>query len=225
MTKMGRLFGIVCAGWLALGACSDSKAPCLATATQPCSCGDAGLAGTQVCGDAGTWGTCDCEEDGLGGSSGGSTPDGSGGTSTSSGGSGGGGNAGSAVSDGGMASMDAASSDAASSGDTGAGDAGAGDAAVGNYLGCGDGDAGPQCPDGQTCRTTFSSPNGVCAAECQENGDCLAPPGDYEATPACAGDNTCRLDCGPMGVPPFPRTCPEGMICRVELGTNSCYPE
>lgn len=229
MTEKANGWMLACAAGLVLGACGDGDKPCLPTATQSCEC-DGGDDGVQVCVEGGTWEACDCTGTGLpgaptGGSSGGSSSPSSRDASTSSGGSGGtaGGNidGGSAV-DGGPGGGATDASDDSADGST---DAAAGDGGIGTYGPCmPDGGAADSCAAGETCRTSLGGTTGVCAADCEESSECVAPPGDYEATPECGGDNTCRLNCAPTGAPPFPRSCPDGMTCRLEFGSQSCYP-
>jgi hypothetical protein len=65
----------------------------------------------------------------------------------------------------------------------------------------------------------------VCARRCTDLCDCWAAPADGDAPVACltidqSGDKTCVLDCSSG------QTCPTGMVCAGDIGTELCmYPQ
>src|SRR5690606_31619057 len=59
------------------------------------------------------------------------------------------------------------------------------------------------CNEGDVCNKFAAA--GVCAAACQDEGDCNVPDGEYEATLTCTAEGHCKLDCAPEGAPPLPR--------------------
>ena len=97
----------------------------------------------------------------------------------------------------------------------------------GMFGDCGDGTEacmtdGPKLcvADGQVNPTVA-----VCARRCTDECDCWAAPADGDAPVTCkvidqSGDKTCILDCSGG------QTCPTGMICTGDIGTELCmYPQ